>query len=255
MQVSATTLLGLVEGVESREELGFVMNEVTKALGFRYFALTHHVDPRKAGTSAIRLHNYPGQWAEQYDNRTLSLSDPVHRASHVTGVGFCWSRLASLIPLTRSDQIILAEGRRQGIGDGFTVPVNVPGEACGSCSFANYPDEALPLELLPFAQLVGTMAFEKARGLWLPRGAIERTRRQMLTDRQRDCLLWAARGKTDWEISKILGIAEETVAQHIRTACERYGVNKRMMLVMYAMNDRTLTMSDVFPWLHPPFPG
>ena len=51
------------------------------------------------------------------------------------------------------------------------------------------------------------------------------------------------------------GIAEETVAQHIRTACERYGVNKRMTLVIYAMIDGTLTVSDVCPWLHPPFPG
>lgn len=255
MQVSAKTLLGLVEGVESRDELGFVMNEVTRALGFRYFALTHHVDLMKAGTAAIRLHNYPGRWAEHYDSQTLSLSDPVHRASHVTGFGFRWSQLANLIPLSRGDQVILAAGRQQGIGDGYTVPVNVPGEACGSCSFANDADQPLPLELLPFAQLVGAMAFEKARGLWLPRGAIERIRRQMLTDRQRDCLLWAARGKTDWEISKILGIAEETVAQHIRTACERYGVNKRMTLVIYAMIDGTLTVSDVCPWLHPPFPG
>lgn len=231
------------------------MIEVTRVLGFRYFALTHHVDVMKHGGAAIRLHNYPDRWVEQYDRQTLSLSDPVHRASHVTSFGFRWSQLPSLIPLSQGDQIILAAGRQQGIGDGYTIPVNVPGEACGSCSFANDADETLPMERLPFAQLVGAMAFEKARALWLPRDATGGIRRKKLTDRQRDCLLWAARGKTDWEISQILGIAEETVAQHIRTACERYGVNKRMLLVIYAMMDRTLTVSDICPWLHPPFPG
>ncbi|MBB5720345.1 DNA-binding CsgD family transcriptional regulator [Stakelama sediminis] len=45
----------------------------------------------------------------------------------------------------------------------------------------------------------------------------------VLTRRQRDCLIWAARGKGDWEISRILGVSEETVAKHFRAACERYG--------------------------------
>ena len=68
-----------------------------------------------------------------------------------------------------------------------------------------------------------------------------------LTDRQRDCLLWAARGKGDWEISRILGLSEETVARHIKQACERYGVNKRTLLAIRALFDGTFTFGDVFP--------
>lgn len=255
MKASTQTLLGLVENVRSRDELNLVMNEVTRALGFQYFALTHHVDLLKAGDTAIRLHNYPDQWAEHYDRGSLSLLDPVHRASHVTGFGFRWSQMPLLIPLSRSDQTMLEEGKRQGIGDGYTIPVNVPGEACGSCTFVNDGGHSLALESLPLAQLLGAMAFERARGLWMPRAAIEQTRRPILTDRQRDCVLWAARGKTDWEISIILGITEETVARHIRMACDRYGVSKRMSLVVYAMTDRTITLSDVGPWLYTPFPA
>lgn len=245
MKASARTLLGLVEKVGNRDELGLVMNEVTRALGFQHFAITHHVDLLKAGGSAIRLHNYPDQWAEHYDRSALSLSDPVHRASHMTGFGFRWSQMPDLIPLSRSDQAMLDEGRRQGIGDGYTIPVNVPGEACGSCTFVNGVSQALPLRFLPLAQLLGAMAFEKARGIWLPRSTIERLQRPVLTDRQRDCVLWAARGKTDWEISIILGISEETVARHIRMACDRYGVSKRMSLVVHAMTDGTITLGDI----------
>ncbi|ODU67536.1 helix-turn-helix transcriptional regulator [Novosphingobium percolationis] len=254
MQASAKTLLGLVEGVGSRDELSLAMSEVTKALGFQYFALTHHVDLLKVGGGAIRLHNYPGQWADHYDRQALSLSDPVHRASHVTAIGFQWAQIPFLIPLSRGDRVILAQGQNQGIGDGYTVPVNVPGEACGSCSFANDLGRPLPLDDLPFAQLVGAVAFEKARRLWLPRGVIDQIRRPVLTDRQRDCLLWAARGKTDWEISRILGISEETVARHIRMACDKYGVNKRLSVIVYAMTDGTITLSDIGFSFHTPFP-
>ncbi|OYX94942.1 MAG: LuxR family transcriptional regulator [Novosphingobium sp. 17-62-19] len=255
MQASTQTLLGLVESAGSRDELSLVMNEVTRALGFQYFALTHHVDLPKAGGTAIRLHNYPDKWADHYDRQSLSLSDPVHRASQVTGFGFQWSSMPRLIPLGRGDQAILEEGRRQGIGDGYTVPVNIPGEACGSCTFVNPRGEAMPLEFLPPAQVLGAKAFEVARGIWFPQMSLERRQRHILTERQRDCVLWVARGKSDWEISRILGISEETVAQHIRMACDRYGVNKRVALAFCAVADRTITIHDVGPWVYNSFPG
>lgn len=48
-----------------------------------------------------------------------------------------------------------------------------------------------------------------------------------LTAREHDCLLWAGEGKTDWEISVILGISRSTVIKHIAAAREKLGaVNK-----------------------------
>jgi LuxR family quorum-sensing system transcriptional regulator CciR len=66
-----------------------------------------------------------------------------------------------------------------------------------------------------------------------------------LTDRQRDCLLWAARGKSDWEISRILGISHETVIQHLKQARERYGVGKRTLLAVHALFDGTISFLDI----------
>lgn len=255
MHVTARKLLELVEGASSRDELGGVMSEVCRVLGFQYFALTHHVDLHKAGDRAIRLHNYPEHWAKCYDSRTLSLTDPVHRASQVTAFGFQWSSMSNLIPLNRADLAILEEGRRQGFDDGYTVPVNVPGEACGSCTFVNALGKVVGNDALPVAQVLGTKAFEVARRLWLPQTAPGTVHRPRLTDRQRDCVLWAARGKTDWEISIILGISEETVARHIRLACDRYGVTKRVALAFCAVSERIITIHDVGPWVYNPFPA
>ena len=67
----------------------------------------------------------------------------------------------------------------------------------------------------------------------------------ILTDRQRDCVLWAARGKTDWEISVILGVSHETVIQHLKHARERYGVQKRAMLAVRALFDGLISFSDI----------
>lgn len=230
--------------VGTDDELAGILATVTKHLGFEYFALTHHIDIAKASATSIRLHNYPEQWVEYYDAAALGVSDPVHRASHVTSVGFSWSALPSMIHLTPEDQRVLTLGRAQGIGTGFTVPANVPGEARGSCSFASSSDDAATRAALSLAQLTGAFAFETARKLYVTRpvgGSFGPT----LTDRQRDCVLWVARGKSDWEISRILGISEETVTRHLKHARERYGVQKRTLLAIRAVFDGSLSFTDV----------
>ena len=236
----------LVGIVANADDLADAMIAITADLGFEYFALTHHVDLALAGASAIRLHNYPTQWADYYDANALGVSDPVHRASHRTSVGFCWSHIPALIPLTSKDWQMLDRGRDEGIGDGFTVPANIPGESSGSCSFANGPDRPIDADALPWAQLAGAFAFEAARRLW-HKPSVSDVTPPRLTDRQRDCLLWVARGKTDWEISRILGVSEETVIRHVKQARERYGVDKRTSLAIRALFDGTLSFGDILP--------
>jgi LuxR family quorum-sensing system transcriptional regulator CciR len=251
----AQRLSELVDQVTSVSDLLDAMSGITQELGFTHFALAHHVDVRNCAWSAIRLHDYPARWADYYDERALGVSDPVHRASHVTGLGFRWSDMPRMIDLTRRDRQILADARNEGIGDGYTVPAHIPGEARGSCSFVNGTGRPLPQAELCHAQLAGTFAFEAARRLWLGRGNIVVPERRPLTDRQRDCLIWVARGKSDWEIAQILGLSPETVACHVSAACERYGVHKRTLVIILALFDGTLTFSDLVLMRHPPFPG
>ena len=228
----------------SQAELAEALSDITRELGFTYFALTHHVDIRRAAAPAIRLHNYPDDWVQYYDENSLGVSDPVHRASHVTSVGFAWSEIPRMIALTPRDHDILARGGSKGIGDGFTIPANVPGETHGSCSFANPCGRAIREEDLPLAQLVGAFAFEAARRLWQVRsdGTIPLAK---LTERQRECILWVARGKSDWEISRILGVQHETVIRHLKLARERYGVAKRTMLAVQALFEGSISFTDV----------
>jgi LuxR family quorum-sensing system transcriptional regulator CciR len=230
-----------VQAVGSEDELADALADVAGDLGFRFFALTHHVDVLdQAGV--VRLHNYPPGWEQWFDEHRLGATDPVHRASHLTSVGFAWSKLDSMIRVTDEDRRILELARSEGIGDGFTVPAHVPGEAHGSCSFATAAGETLREERLPLAQLVGAFAFEAARRMARARLLIVPPR---LTDRQRECVVWAARGKSDWEIAKILGVSQETVIQHLKQARERYGVGKRTLLAVHALFDGTIAFLDI----------
>jgi len=240
----AEPFLRHVTEITSEADLADALGEISVELGFSYFALSQHADFRRSGQQALRLHNYPERWAEYYDDQGFGLSDPVHRASHITSVGFAWSRLPGMIELTSADREMLFRAEAQGIGDGFTVPAHVPGEVNGSCSFANPKGVAIRAEHLPLAQLVGAFAFEAARRLWRLRPPYAAPLPK-LTDRQRECVLWVARGKSDWEISRILDVRHDTVVRHLKQARERYGVGKRTLLAVQALFDGSITFTDV----------
>lgn len=229
-----------VAAATDNQTLSLILNEMTHKMGFSWFAITHHIQ-----APTLRISNYPDEWVEYFDRNGLGLSDPVHRTSNRSGVGFRWERFGDIIDPTARDHQIFELARRHDIADGFTIPFNVANEPHGSCSFAVGTDGVITSDMLPVAQLAGLVAFERARQFWRTL-AHPSIRRPKLTDRQRDCLLWAARGKSAWEISLILGIKEATVVRHLKQALERYGVPRRSSLLILAMFDGTLSFTDIF---------
>lgn len=238
----STSFLERSKTLQSRDELALLLEEVTLALGFSYFALVHHTDLRQAGQQSIQIHNYPNSWATRFIEDGMHAEDPVHQACLRSNVGFAWSELSSLIPLTRRQRTILDDASRHGLKFGFTTPANVPGEY-GSCSFASDRELQPSGETLMLAQMIGGFAYQAARRLQ----AIDSTDHRVaprLTRRQHDCLLFAIRGKTDWEISRILGLSEETVSQHLSMARARYGVVKRLQLAAHAILDGEVNLIE-----------
>jgi LuxR family transcriptional activator of bioluminescence operon len=57
-----------------------------------------------------------------------------------------------------------------------------------------------------------------------------------LTPRERECLLWAAEGKTSWETAQILGISERTVIFHLRNVTEKLNVSSRQQAIARAIS-------------------
>ena len=228
----------------NQDQLYDNLQQCCRDMKIRYFALLHHVDFATSNSDVVRLHNYPDSWQGWFDENKLGTSDPILRASHSASIGFAWSAVPQMIKLTATDRSVLSQAKIVGIGDGFTVPAHVPGEINGSCSFAVMAGEECPQQLYGIAQLIGGFAFEAARRISHSRD-IWIDGRVTLTDRQVDCVLWAARGKTDYEISIILGISHETVIQHLKMARERYGVQKRTMLAVRALFDGLISFSDI----------
>jgi len=233
-----------VGAASTPEALFEIMQEIAARMGFAHFALVHHIDMLAPNGTAIRLVDYPQSWIDIFEERRLYAADPIHRASRQTSIGFAWNDVEAMIALTPRDRAVLAAARDVGIGNGFTIPAHIPGELNGSCSFAMAVGTELDRDQLPLVQLVGNFAFEAARRLNRPKGA-GRAGTPALTARQVECVALVARGKTDWEIARILGVGAETVTQHVKDARDRYGVTKRTMLAIRALFDGAISFADI----------
>lgn len=242
--------------VTTPAELTALMARTSAGMGFDFFALLHHVDLRgmrpdfchMRNGGLLALHNYPPAFVRVYVERGWVARDPILLASEGRNVGFRWRDLPTRVRLWRPKNEIALEGRRHGIGDGYTVPANVPGEPKASCSFAVAPGRPFPEESLLMAESVAAFAFQAARSLVL-KGRREPAPppppQQALTGRQLECLVLVAKGKSDWEIAQILGIGQETVKYHIRMARERYDVPTRVQAAIRAVFESNLGIDDL----------
>jgi LuxR family quorum-sensing system transcriptional regulator CciR len=228
--------------VGSIQDLELALANMSRQLGFDHFALSLELRNGNCGSPSILIHDYPEEWAKVYTGFDLAGQDPVRRAGDRSFIGFCWKQIERLIPLTRGDRQMLAVGRECGISDGYTIPRHLPGLAHGSCTFAVSPDNSLPSGMLVAAEVTGALALASALSLC---GPARPDVPPALSDRQRECVLWMARGKTAAETAIILGISLETVNQHLKMSRERYGVHCKQMLVIRAMFDGLIGFRDV----------
>jgi LuxR family quorum-sensing system transcriptional regulator CciR len=190
---------------------------------------------------ALRIDNYPQEWEHELLARHFVADDPVHHASLRTNVGFAWSELGSLLALSSRQQEILGRSAHYGIGEGFTVPANVPGEPSGSCSFATRSGKPLPRKRLLCAELIGAHAFRAARRI---HDYPARASHPHLSRREIECLRLLAAGKTDWEIAHILGLSSETAHQYVKHARAVYDVVSRTQLVVHGLRDALISFDD-----------
>lgn len=237
---------GLLQGIlESATEsaLHGAMSTDRETIGFNHFAVSYDLRTIEHEPATVLLHDYPAEWAKVYVSFDLAGKDPVRRACDKTLTGFEWGHLGSLVPMTPGDRQMLAIGREVGVADGYTTPRHIPGEGSGSCSFVVNDTASLPRTMLFTAEILGAVALGAARAILVGR---QRVTAPVISDRQRECILWSARGKSAGETATILGISPETVNQHLKLARERYDVHTRQSLVLSALFDGIIGFRDIF---------
>lgn len=239
--------------VRTPRTLHDLMDDITREMGFDHFALVHHVD--LSGYSSqlrhmingemVALSSYPGAWIDHYVASNYVKYDPVLQASQRVAAGFEWARLPTLVALNSDQRELMDRGARAGVVDGFTIPAHVPGEPNGTCHFVVGPGRELPQRNLMMAQVVGSFAFDAARRMVMRAAGGAPAPGRLLSARQRECVILVARGLTDMQIARRLGIQEATVKQHLADARARFGVAKRVQAVIHALAEGQIAIEEV----------
>ena len=95
------------------------------------------------------------------------------------------------------------------------------------------------LEHLAMGQLLSGYVHEAVRRVLIDgQSSIPKVQ---LTERERECLTWAAEGKTAWETSQILNISERTVIFHLQNAAQKLQVANRPQAVAHAISQQLIT--------------
>jgi LuxR family transcriptional regulator, quorum-sensing system regulator CciR len=238
------TFVRAVRDAATLTDIGLVLKDATRSFRFDHFALAQQ-QGNGSRLGPVRISDFPDAWVDRLVSQGRVADDPVLMASERRVTPFAWSSLSSFMVLNKRQSEFMAEASAAGLSEGYTVPIHVPGQASGLVSFVMARNMALPAESLPAAQYLACFAFEAARRLKLAASGGGEGEIPRLTQRQLDCLVLSARGKSNWVTGQLLGLSEGTVHKYLEAAKHRYGVSTRTELVVRALYDGQLSFADV----------
>lgn len=171
-------------------------------------------------------------WMETLFERGLATRNPVMNGQLGRNGPLAWSEVAHLPGCADTVLPAFLGAQDFGIKDGLCFAIQHRRRPNISAVFYGR-DIDISTEARVGLQALALFTHERLVRL----GAWPQDAGTVLTQREADCLAWVAKGKTDWEISEIFGISENTVHWYIEQAKAKFGVPTRVQAVVRAIHD------------------
>ena len=199
-------------------------------LGFTHATCLRVPESGEQLDDCFLLNTFPDNWVRHYGESGYIKSDPIVRELFLTYQPYSWSEVTERREIGPVERQIMAECRSVGMTDGFVVPIYQGGGYTGLVSLAGQ-DPMITEEHRGAITLASIYVHNKLMTL----RRHESQAHYDLTERELECLRWAAAGKSDWEIGQILLISSKTVNYHIENAKRKYGVATRVQAIVSAL--------------------
>ncbi len=230
MQLTASAF-EFIEEVDRKTDIPSLVQAFQNLItgyGMDCFMLGDPSRPNEVRDDRLIASTWPEGWLNHWLSSDYIHSDPVLHQLLARNEPVQWSKI------TANDEMgsrILDEATEFRMTDGFALPIYsrdgfAVGLTMGTQHYElNKQDEAC----LHLASIYFHAKLEKLRAENTPRP------RSRLTPRERECLTWVAAGKTDWEISQILNIAEQTAHEYVQNALTKLNATTRAQAVAIAI--------------------
>lgn len=242
-----------IEACRSLAELQDTLQKIAENLGFAAFdfidAGQPHLDlPFHIGTSGAA-------WEREYISNNFVQVDPCIARVRRTNLPFVWSDIKADEPHhgpKNGARRTMEAARDHGFQEGFVVPFHFRdplGRLCSSSSVFFWKDRVqqfrfllgerrheLHIIMIYWVQRAIDIVSVERRGA----GPMFRTDAGLnggvgLSDREREVLAWAARGKTTSDTADIINVSTDTAETHIRNAMRKLDATNKTHAVTKAI--------------------
>ncbi len=230
-------IIKCIETISEADSIAKIEHELlsmSQFFEYDFYLLGLSVPESVARSKVLIYNNYPTDWREYYDINNLANVDPVVKHCFENTAPIHWHQIINASS-NNKELKFFKDAARAGLCSGMSVPVHGSRGEFGMLSFASrksiadIPDETISKVML-WAQIIAPIAFSRIVAL-----VGHSPNFNSLTPRENSALLWAAEGKTTWEISKILDCSERTVFFHIDNATKKLQAANRYQAISKAI--------------------
>lgn len=203
--------------------LGNAMEEIAVAFDLHRFA--YLVSRRNNHDSARLISNYPTEWTNRYLANGYERIDPVITRVRLNSRAFKWGDDLWAARLLDRESQLMDEAAVFGIRCGFTFPVHDGNSRFAAITFAA---DQCPAKFRhcyeKHHEILHLLAIVFHSEAWRTLAQKQNVAGVLLSQREFECLEWAAKGKSAWDTGQIVGISRRTVAFHLENAKMKLGV-------------------------------
>jgi DNA-binding CsgD family transcriptional regulator len=198
-----------------------------------YSLITDHPSlDLKAGHGIFQ--NYPGDWMTYYMSKGYQCVDPVPKHCFNTIRPFTWDALDQARPMSKSENLVMNEAHEAKLLSGAAIPLHGPNGELAGVGLASSAGQAecdpvtlAKIQAISFQFHIAYTDQNKKRPSL--KGVV------ILTSREKEILLWAAEGKSDYVIADIIGVSYPTIRFHMNNIFRKLQANDRILAVVKAI--------------------
>lgn len=228
-----------IQQAETVEELHGVGAKIAGHFNFDHFIYGARVPISLVRPQLFVISGFPHKWWEHYKKNNYFQADPTinHCLNNTTPL--LWSKIRHNPQLPIESRRFMRDAAGHGLKNGVSFPIHgSQGEGALMSLASGDSSPAFSqhiLQNLPTLQFLTNYYHEQARKIVSIEELPSLPETPVLSQREKECLLWAAEGKTAWETSQILDISERTVIFHLQNAARKMNVTNRQHAIARAV--------------------
>ncbi len=228
MSLSLESMASLMS-VTTEESLLEEVKKIAFLLGFDQFLMGVEISRPQMKPIQHISSGYPLSWQHAYAEKRYIQKDPTVSHCQMSTTPLVWNEEM----YGDKSRDLWEDSKAHGISHGLSIPIHERGGVKSMFSIARDQSISKDQRELKMA-LSGTQVLAACAHLTLSKIIVPELLKKFdpqITKRERECLLWAAKGKTAFEIGVILHIAEATAVFHLNNVMRKFNVANRVQAI------------------------